>query len=72
MGINYDQLWASIEEIIMLTCVNLIPLCPNLECSFDLLGFDVMIDQALKPWLIEVNMPPAIAIENNIDQKVKP
>jgi hypothetical protein len=31
-----------------------------------------MVDNKLKPWLLEVNAPPALAVENEIDKRVKP
>lgn len=38
---------------------------------FELLGFDVMIDRQLKPWLIEVNSSPSLACETPVDMHVK-
>lgn len=52
--------------------MNLIPICPNIENCFELFGFDIMIDQGLKPWLLEVNSSPALAMDGAADQKVKP
>jgi tubulin polyglutamylase TTLL5 len=45
-----------------------IPYQPN---SFELFGFDVMIDTHLRPWLIEVNACPALARETDLDSVVK-
>ena len=45
---------------------------PDLDCCFELLGFDVMIDNNLKPWVIEVNSSPAMSMDNNIDYQIKP
>jgi hypothetical protein len=46
--------------------------CPATQNCFELLGFDIMIDQKLKPWLIEVNSSPAMAMDGAADQRVKP
>ena len=38
---------------------------------FELFGFDVLIDQELTPWLLEVNLTPALSCDSPLDQKVK-
>ncbi|CAM9309768.1 unnamed protein product [Ectocarpus sp. 6 AP-2014] len=37
----------------------------------EILGFDFMIDAALKPWLIEVNHLPSFATDSPLDRKIK-
>lgn len=38
---------------------------------FDLLGFDVLIDSNLKPWLLEVNLSPSMATDSSLDSYIK-
>lgn len=38
---------------------------------FELLGFDVLIDADLKPWLIEVNHSPSFNIDSPLDRAIK-
>lgn len=38
---------------------------------FEMLGFDVLIDEALKPWLLEVNLSPALSADAPLDLKIK-
>jgi tubulin polyglutamylase TTLL2 len=65
-------MWMKIEKIIILTCINLISTCPNVDNAFELMGFDIMIDQNNKPWLLEVNSSPAMSMDGAADSRVKP
>ena len=43
---------------------------PNQHC-FEMYGYDVMIDDNLKPWLIEVNSSPSITADTPTDYELK-
>lgn len=34
------------------------------NCSFEIFGYDFMIDEELKPWLIEVNTNPCLELSS--------
>ena len=38
---------------------------------FQLLGFDILIDYMLKPWLLEVNHAPSFSTDTPLDYSVK-
>jgi hypothetical protein len=42
----------------------------NSQC-FQVFGFDVMLDGTGRPWLLEVNLDPALGTESPIDHKIK-
>jgi tubulin polyglutamylase TTLL2 len=71
-GFDYEGMWMKIEKIIILTCINMCSICPNIDNAFELMGFDIMIDSQLKPWLLEVNSSPAMSMDGAADQRVKP
>ena len=65
------ELWAKITEVVVKTlmCVDgPIAAQPN---SFELYGFDVIIDDDMRPWVLEVNSSPAMARECELDKRVK-
>lgn len=39
---------------------------------FELFGFDVMVDSNMRPWLLEVNSPPQLHIDTEVDRMIKP
>ena len=39
--------------------------------AFELFGFDILLDESLKPWLIEVNVGPSMNQDSVIDKMVK-
>jgi tubulin polyglutamylase TTLL6/13 len=43
----------------------------NLELCFEILGFDIIIDQDMKPWLLEVNHTPSFQTDSNLDFQIK-
>jgi D-alanine-D-alanine ligase-like ATP-grasp enzyme len=38
---------------------------------FQILGFDVLIDQKFKPLLLEVNASPSFGTDSSLDYKIK-
>ena len=38
---------------------------------FQILGVDIILDQNLKPWLIEVNKKPSFATDSTLDKNLK-
>ena len=44
---------------------------PHRDNCFELLGFDILIDSVLQPWLIEVNLSCSLGCDSALDQRVK-
>ncbi|EOD14278.1 hypothetical protein EMIHUDRAFT_42604, partial [Emiliania huxleyi CCMP1516] len=45
--------------------------CNGRAACFELFGFDVLLDKALKPWLIEVNVACSLASSSPLDKWIK-
>ena len=78
-GIDTELLWRKIEDLIVKTILSVEPLIANgMEMYvpfktnwFELLGFDILIDQEINPWLLEVNLSPSMGWDSAFDQKIK-
>lgn len=78
-GINTDLLWKNIYDLVIKSILT--GEATVLETSkrlglhrgncFDLLGFDVLLDNNLKPWLLEVNLSPSMATDSPLDMYIK-
>ena len=77
-GEDVVTLWTNIYDIIIKSLISVeIPVIENIKRlnvgnnCFDLLGFDILIDCNLKPWLLEVNLSPSLATDSPLDFHIK-
>ncbi|XP_073684583.1 tubulin polyglutamylase ttll6-like [Garra rufa] len=83
-GMSYDteKMWTDIEDVIIKTLISAHPILkhnyhtcfPNHasgSACFEILGFDVILDRRLKPWLLEVNHSPSFTTDSRLDREVK-
>lgn len=70
-NINDQTLWMKIINIIILTLIIQHSQVPPAENCYELYGFDIIIDENLKPWLLEVNFSPAMSCDSQVDVLVK-
>lgn len=78
-GIDDEKLWVKIHDLVIKAILSIEGLVfagcemhlPYRTNCFELLGFDVLIDDTLNPWLLEVNLSPSMNCDAPIDQKIK-
>lgn len=78
------DVWAAVDDIVVKTCIAAEPAMTAAyeqyvprnvagqanAALFQVFGFDVMLDAQLKPWLLEVNLDPALGTDSPLDLKV--
>ncbi|KAH9641370.1 hypothetical protein HF086_012657 [Spodoptera exigua] len=63
--------WQRIRALVTLTLLAQATGTPPARNCFEFYGFDVLLDDCLKPWLLEVNLSPALASDCEADVVVK-
>ena len=72
-----DMIWSQIEAIVIKTVISVSTeyyknIFPNkINNTFELYGFDILIDENFKAWLIEVNVNPSLHCTSPLDLSIK-
>ena len=67
-------MWQRIMSIIVLTILGEVGQQVGISCSknnFEFLGYDILIDTDLRPWLLETNLSPGLGGDCDVDEIVK-
>nr|XP_025950807.1 tubulin polyglutamylase TTLL4 isoform X2 [Dromaius novaehollandiae] len=78
-GINSETIWEKIKDIVIKTIIASEPYVNSLVkmyvrrpyCCHELFGFDIMLDENLKPWILEVNISPSLHSNSPLDVSIK-
>lgn len=41
------------------------------KCISELYGFDILLDETFKPWLLEINLSPSLGCDSALDARLK-
>lgn len=71
--------WARIDDVIIKSILSIEnTVFSALEMSvpyrtncFEVLGFDILLDCNLRPWLLEINLSPSLNTDSPLDLKIK-
>ncbi|XP_067031983.1 tubulin polyglutamylase TTLL5-like [Acropora muricata] len=79
IGKDTTALMMRIEDVVVKTIIagelHIASACkmfmPSPGNCFEIYGFDILIDENLRPWLLEVNLSPSLACDSPLDLKIK-
>jgi len=81
-GYDWELIWERMQHLVVKSLISVQPIVRNNYRSilppdndgfscFEILGYDVMLDDELRPWLLEVNHSPSFCIDSPLDQAIK-
>ncbi|XP_068102105.1 tubulin monoglutamylase TTLL4 [Hyperolius riggenbachi] len=78
-GLCSDKIWEKIKEMVIKTIIASEPYVNSLVKMYiqnprschELFGFDIMLDENLKPWVLEVNISPSLHSNSPLDVAIK-
>lgn len=78
-GVDLDLLWSRIYDVILKSFItvdghisqSMKKLGVHRTNCFELFGFDILIDNDMRPWLLEVNLSPSLTADSPLDMQIK-
>ncbi|XP_076633862.1 tubulin monoglutamylase TTLL4 [Colletes latitarsis] len=77
--VNVERLWEAMKDIVVKTMIAGESSINSLSkanrssryCCYELFGVDILLDENLKPWLLEVNISPSLQSSSPLDIAIK-
>jgi tubulin polyglutamylase TTLL5 len=70
-GISFEPIWKKVKDIVLKSLIAAQHDIPYSPSCFELFGYDIIIDNNLDCWLLEVNSSPSLERSNVLDDQVK-
>lgn len=78
-GIDYNNILLRMKDVIIKTCIAHEPqitgsysrCTKNRNVCFEIYGFDILLDNKMKPHLLEINISPSLSSSSPLDKKIK-
>jgi len=79
LGIDPEMVFSRVKDLIVKTIISAEPAIVNASLQytrhrgvcFETYGFDVLLDETLRPWLMEVNVSPSLNSGSPLDKRIK-
>jgi len=77
--VDFNKIMNRIKDLVIKTCIAHEPQISgtysrcnkNRNVCFEIFGFDILLDQNLKPHLLEINISPSLSSSSSLDKKIK-
>ncbi|KAK9703147.1 Tubulin-tyrosine ligase family [Popillia japonica] len=79
LGKDTAYLMSQVEDLVVKSILcsgnSIVSACkmfvPTPSNCFELYGFDILVDETLKPWLLEINLSPSLGCDSPLDVRLK-
>ena len=78
-GIDVNLMWSKIYDVVIKSLLSIEEVTKNQikksnigrNNCYELFGYDILLDNYMNPWLLEINLSPSLAFDSPLDLKIK-
>jgi tubulin polyglutamylase TTLL5 len=78
-GIDVNLMWSKIYDVVIKSLLSIEDMTKTQikksnigrNNCYELFGYDILLDNYMNPWLLEINLSPSLAFDSPLDLKIK-